>query len=87
MENREITIQKIPLDKLIDTLVELYNRGVDYIDINGIPGREFDKMAIVFTKEYMTEQGKKNFEGLEEDVDLEIKPNKLTDDDLNILLN
>ena len=87
MENREITIQKIPLDKLIDTLVELYNKGVDYIDISCIPGREFDKMAIVFTKEYMTEQGKKNFEGLDEDVDLEIKPNKLTDDDLNILLN
>lgn len=87
MENREVKIQKVQLDRLIDTLVELYNKGVDYIDISGIPGREFDKMAIVFTKEYMTEQGIKNFEGLDEDVDLEIKPHKLTDDDLNILLN
>lgn len=87
MENREVKIQKIQLDRLIDTLVELYNKGVDYIDISGIPGREFDKMAIVFSKEYMTEQGIKNFEGLDEDVDLEIKPHKLTDDDLNILLN
>lgn len=87
MENREVKIQKVQLDRLIDTLVELYNKGVDYIDISGIPGREFDKMAIVFSKEYMTEQGIKNFEGLDEDVDLEIKPHKLTDDDLNILLN
>jgi len=80
-----VKIQKIPLDKLIDTLVELYNKGVDYIDINGVPGRDFDKMAIVFTRDYMTEQGKKNFEG--DDIDVEIKPHKLTDDDLNILLN
>lgn len=87
MENKEVKIHKIPLDRLIDTLVELYNRGVDYIDIHGVPGEDFDKMAIVFTKEYMTEQGVKNFEGLEEDMDLEIKPHKLTDDDLNILLN
>lgn len=87
MENREVKIQKIPLDKLIDTLVELYNKGVDYIDVHGVPGREFDRMAIVFTKDYMTEQGIKNFEGLDEEMDVEIKPTKLTDDDLNILLN
>lgn len=88
MGNREVRIQKIPLDKLIDTLVDLYNKGVDYIDIAGIPGAEFDRMAIAFTRDYMTEQGKKNFgEDDNPDVDLEIKPDKLTDDDINILLN
>ena len=40
MENREVRIEKIPLDKLIDTLVDLYNQGVDYIDISGVPGKE-----------------------------------------------
>lgn len=84
MENREVKIEKIPLDKLIDTLVELYNRGIDYIDIAGVPGKEFDRMAIAFTRDYMTEQGKKNFG--EFDLDLEIKPGKLTDDDLNELI-
>ena len=84
MANREVKIQKIPLDKLIDTLVELYNRGVDYVDIEGIQGQEFDRMAIAFTKEYMTEEGKKNFGEL--DVDLEIKPSKLSDNDLNDLI-
>lgn len=85
MENREVKIQKIPLDKLIETLVNLYNQGIDYIDISGVPGVDFDRMAIVFTKDYMTEEGKKNF-GEEDELDLEIGPSKLTDDDINQLI-
>ena len=84
MENREVKIEKIPLDKLIDTLVDLYNRGIDYIDVVGVPGKEFDRMGIAFTRDYMTAQGKKNFEGL--DLDIEITTPKLTDDDLNELI-
>ena len=84
MANREVKIQKIPLDRLIDTLVDLYNKGIDYVDIAGVPGEEFDRMAIAFTRDYMTEQGKKNFEGF--DLDVEIKPDRLTDSDLNDLI-
>jgi len=84
MENREVKIEKIPLNTLIDTLVDLYNKGIDYVDIVGVPGVEFDRMGIAFTRDYMTEQGKENFEGL--NLDLEIKPSKLTDDDLNELI-
>jgi len=84
MENREVKIEKIPLDRLIDTLVDLYNRGIDYIDVVGVPGVESDRMGIAFTRDYMTEQGKENFEGL--DLDLEIKATKLTDEDLNELI-
>ena len=84
MAQREVKIEKIPLDKLIDTLVDLYNKGIDYIDVAGVPGEEFDRMAIAFTRDYMTEQGKKNFGEL--DLDLEIKSDKLTDDDLNELI-
>lgn len=86
MENREIRIQKIPLDRLIDTLVDLYNQGVDYIDISGVPGKEFDRMAIVFTKDYMTEEGAKTIDKFEETLDLQIKHPKLTDEDLNQLI-
>lgn len=86
MANREVRIQKIPLDRLIDTLVDLYNQGVDYIDISGVPGEEFDRMAIVFTKDYMTEEGAKNIETFEEKLDLQIKQPKLTDEDLNQLI-
>jgi hypothetical protein len=85
MENKEVKIQKIPLDALSETLVSLYNQGIDYIDISGTPGTDFDSMAIVFTKDYMTEEGKKNF--IEDDeIDLEIRPSKLTDDDINQLI-
>lgn len=85
MENREVKIQKIPLDRLIETLVELYNKGIDYIDISGVAGDDQDRMAIVFTKDYMTEEGKKNF-GEDDEVDVEIGPSKLTDEDLNQLI-
>ena len=85
MENKEVKIQKIPLDALIETLVSLYNQGIDYIDIAGKPGTHFDSMAIVFTKDYMTEEGKKNF-GEGDELDLEIGPSKLTDDDINQLI-
>jgi hypothetical protein len=85
MENREVKIQKIPLDRLIETLVDLYNKGIDYVDIAGVPGIDQDRMAIVFTKEYMTEEGKKNF-GEDDELDLEIGPSKLTDDDINQLI-
>ena len=85
MENREVKIQKIPLDRLIETLVDLYNKGIDYVDIAGVPGIDQDRMAIVFTQDYMTEEGKKNF-GQEDELDLEIGPSKLTDDDINQLI-
>ena len=84
MENREVKIERIPLDKLIDTIVDLYNKCIDYVDIVGVPGVEFDRMGIAFTKDYMTDQGKENFGELE--VDLEIISSKLTDDDLNELI-
>ena len=84
MENREVKIERIPLDKLIDTLVDLYNKGIDYVDIVGVPGVEFDRMGIAFTKDYMTDQGKENFGEI--GIDLEITSSKLTDDDLNELI-
>lgn len=47
-------LEKIPLKNFIDTLIALYNKGVDYVDIvkkkdtNGQPA-----VFINFTKEYM----------------------------------
>ncbi len=85
MEKREMKIQKIPLDNLIETLVSLYNHGVDYVDIIGCPGEQYDKMAISFVKEYMTEEGKKNFGEMEPEMEMN-SSKKLTDDDLNQLI-
>jgi hypothetical protein len=87
MENRPIvTLRKVPIDKLVDLLIELYNKGVDYIDISGIPDEEQDRMAISFSKDYMTEEGKKNFENASEDLTDEFFYRKLSDDDLNDLI-
>jgi len=83
---REVKIEKIPLSRLIDTLVELYNKGVDFIDIAGVPGIEQDRMAIVFTRDYMSEEGVNNFEEGDKEIDLEIKQHKITDEDLNELI-
>ena len=43
-------------------------------------------MAIVFTKDYMTEEGAKTIDKFEETLDLQIKQPKLTDEDLNQLI-
>lgn len=87
MENKpSVTLRKVPVDKLIDLLVELYNRGVDYIDISGIPDEEQDKMAISFTKDYMTEEGKKNFEDSPLDITDEFFDTTLSEDDINDLI-
>ena len=85
MENKVI-IRKIPLDRLIQTLVDLYNSGVDYVDLMGMQGEEFDQMAITFTKEYMSEAGKENFKDVPEE---DIEPtdiSQLSADDINQML-
>jgi len=91
MNKDNIILRKIPIDKLIEVLVEMYNHGVDYIDIGGVPGEEQDKMAISFTKDYMTEEGKNNIKDID-DIDDDVKldesffKDKLTDEDLDQLI-
>ena len=83
MENKEVCIKKIPLDNFINILMELYNKGLDYVDIQGVTDDHQDRLAISFTNEYMTPEGVDNFMGSPyiEEVDM-----KLTDEDLNRLL-
>ena len=89
--NRPI-IKKIPLNELIDILSDLYNRGVDFIDILAPENpSEDDRMTIKFTKEYMSPEAEleegEELEDDEEDVlDIQIIPDKLSDEDLNQLL-
>jgi hypothetical protein len=86
MSKESVMLKKIPVDKLIDLLVEIYNRGVDYIDITGVPDEEQDRVAISFSKDYMTEEGKKNFENAPIDLTDEFFDTKLSEDDLNDLI-
>jgi hypothetical protein len=87
MENNEaLTIKKVPLDSFIDILMDLYNKGVDYIDITGVTNDHSDKMAISFTSEYMMEGAEKEFKDIPA---LDIKDllnQKLSQEDLDQLI-
>tara|TARA_B110000503_G_scaffold56358_1_gene90345 strand:- start:824 stop:1075 length:252 start_codon:yes stop_codon:yes gene_type:complete len=83
MENKEVCIKKIPLDNFINILMELYNKGLDYVDIQGVTDDDQDRLAISFTNEYMTPEGIDNFMGSSH---MEKMDMKLTDEDLNRLL-
>lgn len=51
------TLRKIPLKTLIDTLIDIYNSGVDFIDIVGknSPTNKRDVINIRIKQEYKTD--------------------------------
>ena len=87
MENNNVCIKKIPLDSLIDVLVDLFDKGVDFIDILGTQGEEKDYMAISFSKEYMCEESQEDFtNGLSMITNEDITNYKLSEEDINDLI-
>lgn len=85
-KNDVLIIKKIPLDGFIDVLMDLYNKGVDYIDITGVTNEHMDHMAVSFTAEYMMEGAEEEFEDAPP---LDIKDllnNKLSEEDLDELI-
>ena len=88
MEDKNIHIRKIHLDGFIEILVELYNKGVDYIDLTGVQDGDQDRMAISFTTDYMMEGAEENFKNVPlEGMDInELLNQKLSDKDLNDLI-
>lgn len=49
------TIKKIPLENFISILVELYDKGVNFIDISGTSKDNQDMIKINVLEEYMEE--------------------------------
>lgn len=88
MDNNQLRIKKIYISTFIDTLVELYNMGVDYVDLIGTMDDVQDSIGLSFSKEYMAKGMEINFDNIsEEDIDKDIKiDKKLSDEDLNQLL-
>jgi hypothetical protein len=88
MEDKNIHIRKIHLDGFIEILVELYNKGVDYIDLTGVQDGDQDRMAISFTTDYMMEGAEENFKNVPlEGMDInKLLSQKLSDKDLNDLI-
>lgn len=76
MENsNELRLNKIHLKSFLEALTDIYNRGVDFVDIIGKPGEEQDSIGIVVKEEYFSEPEKDEEE--QED---------LSDEDLNQLI-
>jgi hypothetical protein len=79
MDGQEIILKKIPVEILMETLQDLYIRGVAYIDIMGIPGEIQDTLGVSFNNEYMRENV--DFEDVEKYLNQTI--NLSDEDDLN----
>jgi len=86
MDNN-IKIRKVPLEMFIEILTDLYNKGVDYVDIIGILDETQDSIGISFCKDYMDEELKDNFDKIPVSVKKNDQINiSLSDEDLNQLL-
>lgn len=95
MEKKEIKLRKIPLQAFLDVLIDLYNSGLDYIDIVGIPDEIQDTIGVMFSNEYMSKDARDDFYEKDTADDNETPPSnedkpkiniKLSDEDLNQLL-
>jgi hypothetical protein len=83
-------LKKVDINELMDTMMELWTRGVDYVDIVIKPNE--NSIALMFTEEYLSEEAKEKLLEMEDDEEdefhdecIEVK-SKLTDEDLNQLI-
>jgi len=53
-------IKKVPLDEIIDVFMDLYNKGVDFIDL--IATEKDNRISVIFTEEYINQEAIDNFE-------------------------
>lgn len=76
--DEQFVLKKVPLMELVNTLIDIYNEGFDFVDIIGILGEEQDQIGITFSPNYKSNE----FEEKDGDVPTSIK---LSDEDLNQL--
>ena len=96
-QSEPFNIKKLPLDDLINLFIQLYESGVDFVDLYADNTDPHQDKLIIVTKEgyinpdYYNEEGLSEFE-VEEDDDSEtkspsvIETRKLSDDDIERLL-
>lgn len=81
-KGKKVVLRKIHLDSFITILTDLYESGVNYIDLHGTNDTEQDVIDISFNKEYTIFSEDNN----PEEEDLPPGNIKLSDDNLNQLL-
>ena len=60
MKNKKFVIRKVPLNKFLTLLGNLYNDGADYVDLHGEINEETleDNVTVAVPLEYMSEESK-----------------------------
>lgn len=81
--NKKVILRKIPLEIFIDVLLEIYEQGVDFVDIIGVPDEIQDTIGVTFSQEYISPEALDNFE-IDEQKNIDI--NLSDDQDLNQLI-
>jgi len=81
--NNKVVLRKIPLEIFIDVLLEIYEQGVDFVDIIGVPDEIQDTIGVTFSQEYISPDALENFE-IDEQKNIDI--NLSDDQDLNQLI-
>ena len=61
MDN-DLKIRKVHLNTLIQILVDLYDRGVEYVDIIGTLDDKQDTIGLSYNKDYMAEGMEDSFD-------------------------
>lgn len=92
MAKKSLKLNKIPITVLMQILAELFEEGVDFIDIEGEGSEDddSDKIKVTVRPEYYSDQPEIEIELEQEDI-LNFLPQvkkdkKLTDDDINDLI-
>lgn len=87
---KKVLIKKVSLDEIIDVFVDLYNKGVDYVDL--INTDEEGKLSVIFTKEYMckemqdSEEFQRMHDSIISDIEFNEEDSKFSEDDINDLI-
>lgn len=81
-EQKKVILKKIPLEIFLDVLMEIYEQGVDYVDIVGIPDEIQDTIGVMFSQEYISPDSLDNFIDEENNIDINLSD----DQDLNQII-
>jgi hypothetical protein len=77
MSKNKIIAKKVDLEMLIETLTDLWDKGVDYVDLS--TGEDGAHLSIHFSKDYLSTD-------LKDNVEEEEPPTDISDLDLNDLI-
>lgn len=60
--SKDVRIRKVHIQSFIAILKDLFEKGVDYVDVYGVAGDPADSIGLSFSKDYMSEEMNSNFD-------------------------